>query len=74
MIISRLHSIMGDRRLKLSNLKTRTGLAYGTLHTMYHGRQERIDYNTLNALCRALDCQPGDLLEYVSDGKGEEGR
>ena len=67
MIQSKLHSILGDRRKKLAELQRETGVSYGALHNIYHGRSVRIDYSTLDALCRALDCQPGDLLEYVPE-------
>ena len=67
MIQSRLHSLLGDRRMKLAELQRQTGVSYGALHNIYHGKSVRIDYETLNALCRALDCVPGDLLEYVPD-------
>ena len=67
MIEMKLHEIMGVRRLKLKDVERSTGLSYGTLQAMYHGRQERIDYNTLSALCKGLDCQPGDLLNYVPE-------
>ena len=67
MIRSRLHNIMGDRRLKVADVQRMTGVAYGTLHKIYHGRQQRMDYDTLDALCKGLDCQPGDLLEFVPD-------
>ena len=71
MIRSRLHNIMGDRRLKLVDVQRITGLAYGTLHEIYHGRQERMGYSTLDALCKGLDCQPSDLLEYLPEDGSE---
>ena len=70
MIQSRLHSVLGNRRMKVAEFQRQTGVSYGALHNIYHGKSVRIDYDTLNALCCALGCQPGDLLEYVPDGKG----
>ena len=69
MVKSRLHEILGSKRMKVAVLERESGISYRTLHAMYHGKSTRVDYATLNALCRALDCQPGDLLEYVPDDR-----
>ncbi len=69
MVRSRLHSILGDKRMKLMELHRISGVSYGALHAMYHGKSTRIDYSTIDALCRFLGCLPGDLLEYVPDDK-----
>ncbi|HEU5103311.1 MAG TPA: helix-turn-helix transcriptional regulator [Roseiflexaceae bacterium] len=49
----------------IAALAARAGLAYNTAHALYTGRTTRIDHETLNRLCAALDVQPGDLFVYV---------
>jgi len=64
MIENRLSRLLGERRMSVSELQRRTGLAYTTLHGLYHGRTDRIDFDTLDKLCRALGVSVGDILEY----------
>jgi putative transcriptional regulator len=66
---------MADRRVRtIAELARRSGLARSTLTPLWYGRVKRIDTDTLEALCKALNCQPGDLLVYVPDeeDKGKE--
>lgn len=67
MIRCHLSKLLGERRMKLSDLQRATGLSYTGLHNVYHEKTGRIDYDTLSALCSALEVQPGDLLSYVPD-------
>lgn len=67
MIQTRLHILMGERRLKITTLAEETGIAYTTLHPLYHGQTKRIDFATVDKLCKVLHCRVGDLLEYVPD-------
>jgi putative transcriptional regulator len=66
-IRNHLSRLMGERRLNIQEVATRSGLAYTTVFALYHDRARRIDLSTLNALCRALDAQVSDLFEYVPD-------
>jgi DNA-binding Xre family transcriptional regulator len=69
MIINRTAAIA--RRCGITTitaLAARTGLAYNTAHALYTGRTTRIDHDTLDRLCAALDAQPGDLFVYVPHG------
>lgn len=63
----RLSAILGERRIKMSELARQTGLAKGTILGLYHERVRKVDYSVLEKICKALDCQPGDLLVYVPD-------
>ena len=65
MIKCHLSRIMGEKRLKISDLARDTGLNRGTLTRLYHETAERIELDVLDALCRYFNCQLGDLLEYV---------
>jgi putative transcriptional regulator len=58
---------MGDRGLTIATTAKLAGLNYDTVANLYHGNAKRIDLGTLDALCRALDVEPGDLLEYEPD-------
>lgn len=63
----RLSTILGAKRLKQADLIRATGLAKATVTDLYYDRARRIDFATLEKLCKALNCQPGDLLVYVPD-------
>ena len=64
MIESRLSRLLGERRMKLSELARLSGVSYQTLWKLYHDKTERADFETLNAICRALGVGVGDILEY----------
>lgn len=66
-IVSKLSTRLGERRLKMSDVVKNTGLAKATVHNLYHDRVTRVDYHVIDKICAYLNCQPGDLLEYISD-------
>jgi putative transcriptional regulator len=66
-IRNHLSRVMGEQRLKIQDVASRSGLAFTTVFDLYHGRAKRLDLETLNALCRVLGVQPGDLFSYVPD-------
>jgi putative transcriptional regulator len=66
-IKNRLSAILGERRLKMSDVARATQLARTTVFNFYHDRSKRIDYPVLDKLCAFLNCQPGDLLVYVPE-------
>ena len=68
MIHFRLSSILGHRRIKMTELAKRSGISYPTINRLYHEKTNRIDYKTLDRLCRALNVAPGDLLEFTEEG------
>ena len=66
MIVNRTAAFARRRGIMtITALAARTGLAYNTAHALYTGRTTRIDHETLDRLCAALDAQPGDLFVYV---------
>jgi putative transcriptional regulator len=67
MIVNRLSRLLGDRRMSIAELQRQTGLSYVTLWNLYQGKSTRVDFETLNKICRALDVQIGDILEYAPD-------
>jgi putative transcriptional regulator len=66
-IILRLDRVMADRKVKLKDLAEQVGIANVNLSRLKTGKISAIRFSTLDALCAALDCQPGDILEYAPD-------
>ena len=67
MIIVNLDVIMAQRKMSLNELSERVGITITNLSKLKTGKAKAIRLTTLGSLCKALDCQPGDLLEYVPD-------
>ena len=63
-IVSRLDRVMADRKMSLKELSDRVGISNVNLSKLKTGRICAIRFSTLCAICEALNCQPGDLLEY----------
>ena len=66
-IILRLDRVMADRKMSLNELSEKAGVANVNLSKLKNGRISAIRFSTLIAICEALDCQPGDILEYAPD-------
>lgn len=72
-IILRLDRVMADRKMTLNELARRVGISNVNLSNIKTGKIHAIRFSTLNGICRALECQPGDILEYVEDdGEGAD--
>lgn len=65
MIKCNLSKFMGIHRMTIQDIHEKTGLNRNTISNLYHEKVSRIDYETLDKLCGVLNCQPGDLLEYI---------
>ena len=68
-IIVNLDVMMAKRKISLNELSERVGLTLSNLSILKTGKAKAIRFSTLEAICRALDCQPSDFLEYVNDEK-----
>ena len=70
-----LDRVLADRRLTLTELAERVGITLANLSILKTNKARAIRFSTLDALCRELQCQPGELLEWtpdeVDDGKAE---
>ena len=66
-IIFRLDRVMADRKMPLGELARRIGITDSNLSILKTGKARAIRIETLNAICRELNCQPGDILEYLSE-------
>ena len=63
-IILRLDRIMADRKISLTELSERVGISMANLSNLKTGKVRAIRFSTLDAICRELHCQPGDIVEY----------
>ncbi|MCR5372346.1 MAG: helix-turn-helix transcriptional regulator [Solobacterium sp.] len=71
-IILRLDRVMADRKTSLKELSEKVGVTNVNLSKMKTGKISAIRFSTLAAICDALDCQPGDILEYKPDAPEED--
>ncbi|HEX8020431.1 helix-turn-helix domain-containing protein [Mucilaginibacter sp.] len=63
-IIINLDVMMAKRKMSLNELSDRVGITISNLSILKTGKAKAIRFETLEAICKALDCQPGDILEY----------
>lgn len=70
-IILRLDRVMADRKISLKELSDEVGVSNVNLSKMKTGKISAIRFSTLSAICEALSCQPGDILEYDPDAEDE---
>lgn len=64
MIILNLDVMLAKRKMRSNELAERIGLTQANLSILKTGKAKAVRFSTLEAICKALDCQPGDLLEY----------
>ena len=67
MINIRLDYVLLDKRMKLKDLAEATGLAVNNLSVLKTNKARAVRFSTLNSICKALNCTPGELLEYIPD-------
>lgn len=70
-IIVNLDVMMAKRKISLGELAERVGLTQANLSILKTGKAKAVRFSTLEAICRELDCQPGDLLEYNGEASSE---
>ena len=68
----RLDDVLHDRRMTLSQLAERVDITLANLSILKTGKARAVRFSTLNAICQALSCQPGDILEFDAEGDGAE--
>lgn len=64
--------MLADRKMQLSDLSELVGISVVNLSNLKTGKVKAIRFSTLNAICRVLGCQPGDILEYVPSDNDED--
>lgn len=72
-IAVKLDDVLHDRRLTLTELADRVGLTLANLSILKTGKARAIRFSTLEAICGALSCQPGDILRFEPDQAEKEG-
>lgn len=68
-IVVNLDVMMAKRKISLNELSERVDLTPSNLSILKTGKAKAIRFSTLEAICKALECQPGDILEYANDDK-----
>ena len=63
----KLDLILVQRKMKLTELSEKVGISVTNLSLLKTGKVKGMRFSTLEAICRELDCQPGDILEYIPD-------
>ena len=71
-IIINLDVVMAQRKMGLTELSDKVGITLANLSTFKNSRARAVRFSTLDAICKALNCQPGDILEYVPDETEED--
>jgi putative transcriptional regulator len=71
-IIVNLDVMLAKRKMSSGELAEKIGLTQANLSILKTGKAKAVRFSTLAAICRELDCQPGDILEYSKDGDGDE--
>ena len=72
MIVVNLDVMMARRKIGVGELAEKVGLTMANLSILKNNKAKAVRFSTLEALCRALDCQPGDILAWESDEKEEK--
>ena len=72
-IIVNLDVMMAKRKMSLGELSQKVDVTMANLSILKNNKAKAVRFSTLEAICKALDCQPGDILEYVSDSNSEKG-
>ncbi len=67
-IVVNLDVMMARRKMSLNELSDKVGLTLSNLSILKTGKAKAIRFSTLEAICKVLDCQPADILEYVKEG------
>jgi putative transcriptional regulator len=66
-IIINIDVMLAKRKMSVTELTEKVGITMANLSILKNGKAKAVRLSTLNAICKALDCQPGDILEYSQD-------
>ncbi|MBB3041288.1 helix-turn-helix domain-containing protein [Nocardioides soli] len=72
-IVVRIDVELARRKLSVGEFAERVGLTPANVAVLKNGRAKAVRFSTLEAMCQVLECQPGDLLEWVPDGEPDRG-
>ena len=68
-IIVNLDVMLAKRKMRLTELSEKVGVTMANLSILKTGKARAVRFSTLDAICKALNCQPGDILEYRDEGE-----
>jgi len=71
-IVVKLEDMLHERRMTLTELSEKIGITLANLSILKTGKARAVRFSTLEAICEALQCQPGDLLEFASTSEEKE--
>ncbi|MDC7286721.1 helix-turn-helix transcriptional regulator [Blautia schinkii] len=71
-IIINIDVMLAKRKMSVTELSERVGITMANISVLKNGKAKAIKISTLDSICKALQCQPGDILEYVDDGQAAE--
>lgn len=66
-ILINIDVMLAKRKMSVTELSERVGITMANISILKNGKAKAIRFSTLEAICKALDCQPGDILEYRND-------
>lgn len=72
MIIINIDVMLAKRKMSVTELSNRVGITMANISILKNGKAKAIKIDTLNKICKALDCQPGNIMEWRDDGKDGE--
>lgn len=72
MIVINVDVMLAKRKMSVTELSEKVGITIANISILKNGKAKAIKIDTLNKICRALDCQPGDILEWRPDEEAEE--
>ncbi len=67
MVKCHLSRLMGERKMKISDLETETGINRGTITRLYYEKAQRVELDVIDKLCRFFECQVSDLFEWIDE-------
>ena len=67
MIVINIDVMLARRKMSVTELSEKVGITMANLSILKNGKAKAVRLSTLEAICKALDCQPGDILEYAAD-------
>jgi putative transcriptional regulator len=71
-LVTNLDVMLAKRKIKLTELSDKIGITLANLSILKCGKAKAIRFSTLEAICKELDCQPGDILMYVDDEENNQ--
>jgi putative transcriptional regulator len=71
-IVVRIDVLLAERRMPVGEFAEKVGLTPANVAVLKNGRAKAVRFSTLEAICRVLECQPGDLLQWVPEGADDD--